>query len=48
MFVSFVLCDRVDDAQFEGNQEQAFEEEFQQEAEEGKWTSLSAYSILSH
>ena len=48
MFVSFVLCDRVDNAQFEGNQEQAFEEEFQQEAEEGKWASLSAYFILSH
>ena len=48
MFVSFVLCDRVDDAQFEGNQEQTFKEEFQQEAEEDKWTSLSAYSFLSH
>ena len=47
MFVSFVLCDRVDDAQFEGNQEQAFEEEFQQEAEEGKWTPPPAYFVLS-
>ena len=47
MFVSFVLCDLVDNAQFEGNQEQAFEEEFQQEAEEGKWTSPPTYSILS-
>ena len=48
MFISFVLCDRVDDAQFEGDQEQVFDENFQQEAEEGKWTSLSAYSILSY
>ena len=48
MFVSFVLCDRVDDAQFEGDQEQTFEEDFQQVAEEGKWTSLSAFSDLSH
>jgi hypothetical protein len=33
---------------FEGDQEQAFEEDFQQLAKEGKWLSASAYSDLSH
>ena len=42
------LCDRVDDVPFEGDQEQAFEEDFQQLDEEGKWISASAYSDLSH
>jgi len=42
------LCDRVDDVPFEGDQEQAFEEDFQQLAEEGKKLSLSAYSALFH
>ena len=41
------LCDRVDDVPFEGDQEQAYEEDFQQLAEEGKWFSPSAYSVLS-
>ena len=43
----FYLCDRVDDVPFEGDQEQAYEEDFQQLAEEGKWLSPSTYSILS-
>ena len=44
----FCLCDHVDDVPFEGEQEQAYEEEFQQLAEEVKWPSPSAYSDLSH
>ena len=40
------LCDRVDDVPFEGEQEQAYEEEFQQLAKEGKWTSPPAYFIF--
>ena len=31
---------------FEGEQEQAYEEEFQQLAKEGKWTSPPAYFIF--
>jgi len=31
------LCDHVDDVPFEGEQEQAYEEENQQLNEEGKW-----------
>ena len=42
----FYLCDRVDNALFEGNQEQVYEEENQQFDKEGKWTS-PAYSTLS-
>ena len=42
------LCDRVDDVPFEGDQEQAYEEDFQQLAEEGKWFSPSAYFDLSY
>ena len=41
------LYDRVDDVPFEGDQEQAYEEDFQQLAKEGKWFSPSAYSVLS-
>ena len=37
------LCDRVDDVPFEGDQEQAYEEDFQQLAEEGKWPSPSVF-----
>ena len=33
------LCDRVNDVPFEGEQEQAYEEENQQLNEEGKWIS---------
>ena len=33
----FCLCDCVDDVPFEGEQEQAYEEENQQLNEEGKW-----------
>ena len=47
LYCLFFLCDRVDDVPFEGDQEKAFEEDFQQLAEEGKWPSPSAYSILS-
>jgi len=47
LYCLFFLCDRVDDVPFEGEQEQAFEEDFEQLAEEGKWPSPSAYSILS-
>ena len=47
LYYFFLLCDRVDDVPFEGEQEQAYEEDFQQLAEEGKWPSPSAYSILS-
>ena len=45
LYCLFFLCDRVDDVSFEGEQEQAYEEDFQQLAEEGKWHSPSAYSI---
>ena len=48
LYCLFCLCDRVDDVPFEGDQQQAFEEDFQQLAEEGKWPSPSAYSILSY
>ena len=46
LYCLFFLCDRVDDVPFEGEQEQAFEEDFQQLAKEGKWPSPSAYSVL--
>ena len=46
LFCLLYLCDRVDDVPFEGEQEQAYEEEFQQLAKEGKWISRSACSIL--
>ena len=36
-FLLVCLCDRVDDVPFEGEQEQAYEEENQQLNEEGKW-----------
>jgi len=45
LYCLFFLCGRVDDVPFEGEQEQAYEEDFQQIAEEGKWPSPSAYSI---
>ena len=48
LYCLLCLCDRVDDVPFEGDQEQAFEEDFQQLAEEGKKLSLSAYSALFH
>ena len=48
LYCLLCLCDRVDDVPFEGDQEQAFEEDFQQLAEEGKWPSPSAYSVLSY
>jgi hypothetical protein len=44
LYCMLCLCDRVDNVPFEGDQEQAYEEDFQQLAEEGKWLSLSAYS----
>ena len=47
LYSLFFLCDRVDDVPFEGEQEQAFVEDFQQLAEEGKWPCPSAYSTLS-
>ena len=47
-FLLVCLCDRVDDVPFEGDQEQAYEEDFQQLAEEGKWFSPSAYFDLSY
>jgi len=34
-----LLCDRVVDVPFEGEQEKVYEEEFQQLAKEVKWTS---------
>ena len=37
LFCLFCLCDHVDDVPFEGEQEQAYEEENQQLNEEGKW-----------
>ena len=43
----FSLRDRVDNAPFEENQEQQYEEENQQFGKEGKWTSSTAYSVLS-
>ena len=46
VFYLFCLCERVDNASFEGNQEQVYEEENQQFGKEGKWTSPPAYSIL--
>ena len=43
LYCLFCLCDRVDDVPLEGEQEQAYEEEFQQLAEEGKWPSPSVF-----
>ena len=48
MYCLFFLCDRVNDVPFEGELEQAYEEDFQQLAEEGKWFSPSAYFDLSY
>ena len=48
LYCLFRLCDRLDDVSFEGDQEQAFKEDFQQLAEEGKWPSPSSYYDLSH
>ena len=47
LYCLFFLCDRVNDVPFEGELEQAYEEDFQQLAEEGMWPSPFAYSTLS-
>ena len=43
LYCLFFLCDRVDNVSFVGEQEQAYEEDFQQLAEEGKWPSPSVF-----
>ena len=39
IYCLFCLRDRVDNAPFEGNQEQLYEEENQQFGKEGKWNT---------
>ena len=43
LYCLLFLCDRVDDVPFVGEPEQAYEEDFQQLAEEGKWPSPSVF-----